>query len=216
MLQAYRHVVVLLASAVLAVLFTLSKDEPITIGLLGLGMADAAILMLCLTMSIGPAIRLVPRLQPLLCWRRQLGIGVTVASTLHVVAFAIPDVLALPGLVLEEKNGRVFLDTNLTAAVSWVGITAFMYALVLGITSNDFSQRVLKAGWYRLHAQSYAFFVLAVVHALIAVYLVAEARSSWFDYLLWLGLAVAVVLHGVDFVASVRRGDSVGTDQLGG
>ena len=98
MRHCYRHLVVILALVPLAFLFTLTQDEPLSLGLLGLGFADAAVIILFLTMSIGPAVNLMPRLQPLLCWRRQLGIAVVVASGLHVAAFAASDWRALPGL----------------------------------------------------------------------------------------------------------------------
>ena len=201
----YRQVVALLALAPLAFLFTLTQDEPLSLGLLGLGFADAAVIILFLTMSIGPAANLMPGLRPLLCWRRQLGIAVAVASGLHVAAFAVGDLRALPGLFVEEVDGRVFLQADLISAVSWIGLVAFSYACVLAMTSNDYSQRVLKAAWYRLHGHSYTFFVLAIIHTLIGVYLIHEGRlSTVFISMMWLGLVVSISLRAVDFVAGIR------------
>ncbi len=201
----YRHLVVILALVPLAFLFTLTQDEPLSLGLLGLGFADAAVIILFVTMSIGPAVNLMPGLKLLLCWRRQLGIAVAVASGLHVAAFAVGDLRALPGLFVEEVDGRVFLQADLISAVSWIGLAAFGYACVLAITSNDYSQRILKAAWYRMHGQSYTLFVLAIIHTLIGVYLVHEGRLSVvFISLMWVGLVSSISLRAADFVAGIR------------
>jgi hypothetical protein len=97
----YRHFVALFPLLCLAVLFALSRGGGLNIGVLGLGFADASVILLCATMSIGPAVRLRPGLSPIMTWRRHLGIAVAAGAVMHILAFEVLDLWALPKLFLD-------------------------------------------------------------------------------------------------------------------
>lgn len=203
--QWYRHFIALSLLLCLAVLFVLSRGGELSIGVLGLGFADASVILLCVTLSIGPAVRLRPGLSPIMTWRRHLGIAVVAGALMHILAFEALDLLALPKLFLDQVDGRIVLQKDEVAAASWIGLTALVYVTVLGITSNDFSQRLLGRAWKQVHGQSHTLFVLAVIHSALAVYVLEESKGVLFPYALWMGIATTLGLQLADFVATVRQ-----------
>jgi DMSO/TMAO reductase YedYZ heme-binding membrane subunit len=203
--QWYRHFIALFLLLCLAVLFALSRGGELSIGVLGLGFADASVILLCVTLSIGPAVRLRPGLYPIMTWRRHLGIAVVAGALMHILAFEALDLLALPKLFLDQVDGRIVLQKDEVAAASWIGLTALVYVTVLGITSNDFSQRLLGRAWKQVHGQSHTLFVLAVIHSALAVYVLEESKGVLFPYALWMGIATTLGLQLADFVATVRQ-----------
>lgn len=50
--------------------------------------ADAALLLLCTILVIGPVARFVPTIGRLRPWRRELGLAMFVAAVLHVAVYA--------------------------------------------------------------------------------------------------------------------------------
>lgn len=203
--QWYRHFIALSLLLCLAVLFALSRGGELSIGVLGLGFADASVILLCVTLSIGPAVRLRPGLSPIMTWRRHLGIAVVAGALMHILAFEALDLLALPKLFLDQVDGRIVLQKDEVAAASWIGLTALVYVTVLGITSNDFSQRLLGRAWKQVHGQSHTLFVLAVIHSALALYVLEESKGVLFPYALWMGIATTLGLQLADFVATVRQ-----------
>lgn len=94
--QWYRHFIALFVLLCLAVLFALGRSGGLNVGVLGLGFADAAVILLCIALSIGPAVRLKPSLSPIVTWRRHLGIAVAAGAVMHILAFEALDILAVP------------------------------------------------------------------------------------------------------------------------
>jgi DMSO/TMAO reductase YedYZ heme-binding membrane subunit len=203
--QWRRHFIALFLLLCLAVLFALTRGGGLNVGVLGLGFADAAVVLLCVTLSIGPAVRLKPGLSPIMAWRRHLGIAVAAGALMHILAFEVLDLLAVPKFFLERIDGQIILQRDETAIASWIGLTALAYVTVLGITSNDFSQRLLGRAWKQIHGQSRTLFVLAVIHAAVGVYVISETKGVLFPYALWLGVATTLGLQLADFIATVRQ-----------
>jgi sulfoxide reductase heme-binding subunit YedZ len=178
-------------------------------------MADTSFVLLCLVLMLGPGARFVPRLRRLVPWGRELGIGMFVTASLHVVLLI--DGYLGPGQTLFSfRNlresffgpyGYIAADDLWTAA-NWVGLFALGYALVLAGTSNDFSQRLLGRGWKFTQRQTYTLFVLVWLHT--AVFLVDLDRFppalTWF----WVFTILVVVAQMSGFVHTVRstRGPS--------
>jgi hypothetical protein len=75
-------------------------------------------------------------------------------------------------------DSQIVLQKDEVAVASWIGLTALAYVTVLGITSNDFSQRLLGRAWKQVHGQGHTLLVLAVIHATLAVYVLEESRGS--------------------------------------
>jgi sulfoxide reductase heme-binding subunit YedZ len=177
-------------------------------------LADTSFVLLCLVLILGPGGRFVPRLRRLVPWGRELGIGMFVTASLHVVLLL--DGYLQPRTLFNFENlrdaffgpyGYIAADDLWTAA-NWVGLFALGYALVLAATSNDFSQRLLGRGWKFTQRQTYTLFVLVWLHT--AVFLVDLDRFprdfTWF----WGFTILVVVAQMSGFVHTVRstRGPS--------
>ena len=174
-------------------------------------LADTSFVLLCLVLMLGPGARFVPRLRRLVPWGRELGIGMFVTASLHVVILVGPAETLLSFRDLRDAffglYGFVAAD-DLWSAANWVGLFALGYALVLAATSNDFSQRLLGRGWKFTQRQTYTLFVLVWLHT--AAFLVDLDRFppalTWF----WIATVLAVVAQMSGFVHTVRstRGPS--------
>jgi DMSO/TMAO reductase YedYZ heme-binding membrane subunit len=74
-----RHLATIVFLTGLAWFFTVGRAGMHPVHLWNRAFADAAYVLLCLTLAIGPVVRWAPRLWPLLPWRRELGIWATSA-----------------------------------------------------------------------------------------------------------------------------------------
>jgi DMSO/TMAO reductase YedYZ heme-binding membrane subunit len=180
-----------------------------------IALADTSFVLLCLILMLAAVARYVPRLRRLVPWNRELGIGMFVTASLHVVILLDYSV-GNQSLFSFENLGEAFfrrssgylVGDSLWTAANWVGLFALGYALVLAATSNDLSQRLLGRGWKFTQRQTYTLFVLTWLHT--AAFLVDLDRFppalTWF----WMFTILAVVAQMSGFVHTVRstRGPS--------
>jgi DMSO/TMAO reductase YedYZ heme-binding membrane subunit len=160
---------------------------------------------------LGPGAHFVPRLRRLVPWSRELGIGMFVTASLHVLLLVSPGRGWFSFGDLRDSlfgpHGYMGPD-NLWSAANWVGLFALGYVLVLAATSNDFSQRLLGRGWKFTQRQAYTLFVLVWLHT--AAFVVDLDRFppafTWF----WMFTILVVVAQMSGFVHTVRssRGPS--------
>jgi DMSO/TMAO reductase YedYZ heme-binding membrane subunit len=207
-----RHVAAVGLVVVLMLLFVwlqpgLDYEGPPYLGHLVL--ADTSLVLLCLILMLGAVARFVPRLRPVVPWARELGIGMFVTATLHVVILLAPDGGIWVPFLGERNSFGMELGTGLWGGANWVGLIALGYALILAAISNDLSQRWLGRGWKFIQRQAYTLFVLVWLHTAAFVLLDAGHGSSfllWF----WAFTAMAVVAQFGGFVHTVgsRRGPS--------
>lgn len=162
-----RHLAAFGLTAALLWYFWALHDQALRSGDPGLSnkvFADAAAVLLCLVLILGPLARLVPRIRPLVPWGRELGIAMFVTASVHVV-------MLLPHLVDDVWFGWIdpmldsFSGEGVVEAANAVGWLAFVAALVLAATSNDVSHRALGRGWKFVQRQAYLLFVLTVLHS---------------------------------------------------
>lgn len=141
--------------------------------------ADAATIMLCLTLAIGPAARFSRLFTALLPLRRELGIWMAVAAILHVLVYASEvyhwNILLFWFIV---RDNRIAILRDGFGALNWVGLAALVYTLALAVTANDAAQRALGQGWKLLQQQNYTLFILTILHGGLFVYLVSDADHS--------------------------------------
>jgi len=173
MVTLFRHILALALLIVLTQLFSIGREGLHPLHLFNRNVADASYILLCLTLSLGPLVKLVPPLRFLLPWRRELGIAFSVSAVVHVVIYTAHfqwDVFRF--FTESSREGEAILLENPFSIANWVGVLALAYALVLTLTSNDIAQRLLGKGWKFLQQQSYTLFVLVAIHILIFLYLV--------------------------------------------
>lgn len=215
-----RHGIVIVVLAMLVLLFAWNRDLE-GVHLWNRAFADAAVVLLYITLAIGPIVRLVPFAAPILPWRRETGIWFALASVAHVAIYATSfafDVRRFFGGFLGQRF--LFLD-NPWAIGNWIGAIALGYAVVIALTSNDWSERFLGRGWKHLQQQSYTVFVLVAIHTAIFVYVAAKFGGSIFTTVFWIGIGTIVALQLAGYVYTVsrhvRRRDAAGagTEPLG-
>jgi DMSO/TMAO reductase YedYZ heme-binding membrane subunit len=200
-----RHVAAVGVVLVLIVGFRWFLKEPGDDGLSNLVLADTSLVLLCLILILGAIARFVPRARRFVPWGRELGIAMFVTAGLHVAMLI--DTFASLDDALFGVHGALGRYDFWTAA-NWVGVVALVYALVLAITSNDFSQRLLGRGWKFTQRQAYTLFILAWLHTAAFLVDIEEfpPAFNWF----WLFTIPVVVAQVSGFVHTVRspRGPS--------
>lgn len=174
-----RHVFALALLIGITVVFLFLRSDVHALHRFNRSVADASYLLLCLTLILGPLVKMVPRLRFLLPWRRELGIAFTVSALVHVVIYARSFNWSLLRFFAESnQNGGTRLLENAFAISNIIGVIALLYALVLFVTSNDFAQNILGKGWKFLQQQSYTLFVLVILHFALFIYMVTDGESA--------------------------------------
>ncbi|NIP26921.1 MAG: hypothetical protein GWO38_24670, partial [Phycisphaerae bacterium] len=82
-----RHLLALAVLFGLTQLFSIGREGMHPLHLFNRNVADASYILLCMTLILGPLVKIVPPLRFLLPWRRELGIAFVVAALLHVTIY---------------------------------------------------------------------------------------------------------------------------------
>ncbi len=186
-----RHALVGTLSLALAAGLALALPSPSRNWRLSMGTAYAALVLLALTLSIGPWQVLRRRANPVTTdLRRDIGIWAGVLGLLHAVV----------GLFVHMKRRwwyfvyppdqphRVPLRHDLFGTANWLGVAATLVLVLLLALSNDLSLRRLGTRrWKALQRWNYALGAGVALHA--AAYQLVEKRMPPFP----LVLAVVVV-----------------------
>ena len=158
-------------------------------------LADVSLVLLCLILMLGAVARFVPRVRPVVPWRRELGIAMFVTASLHTVMLIGPerDVVAWFGDLFSEA---VRSSVPMWVGAQWVGVIALALAAVLAAISNDWSQKFLGRGWKFIQRQAYTVFVLTWLHTAAFLFLGAghgAVLPAW----LFLGITGAAIVAQV-------------------
>ncbi len=200
-----RHLLAILLLIVLIGLFALGRPGLHPLHFWNRIIADASFVLLCLTLALGPLVKFVPRLRFLLPWRRELGIAFTVSASLHVAIYTSNfNWNFLRFFATAGKEGGIKWLNNAFAIANWTGLIALLYALILTLTSNDFTQRYLGRGWKFLQQQSYTLFVLVLLHTAIFLYLVFDEREDAIRPLFIVVAFFALILQAAGYLYTVR------------
>lgn len=159
------------------------------------GLGGLALLMLHVTLSIGPLCRLKPSFLPLLYNRRHLGILTFLAALLHGT-FSIIQFHSLGNTnpLISVLTANMRWDSLAHFPFEWLGLTALLIMLLMAATSHDFWLTVLTPpGWKRLHMLVYAAYVLVALH--VALGILQVEPSPVYPALLCLGAFWLVSLH---------------------
>lgn len=152
------------------------------------------LVMLAVTLLIGPAQRLMRRATPLsLDLRRDIGVWTAMVSLVHVVlGFQIHE----GGRILSYFLNAETLAPHLNAfsLANYTGLAATGILLILVAISNDAALRRLKArSWKRVQRLSFAAFALVVVHSIL--YGALGSRATLYSVLLVVSVAVVVLFR---------------------
>ena len=212
-----RHAAVLAASALIASVFWLTRldwdAEMRTWRVFG----DAAIVLLFVTLALGPAARLWRPLGRALPWRREMGIWSALTALIHTVlildGWVRWDWGRLLGYEVVPQLGRVARLEPGFGLANLMGLFALIWALTLAATSSDSAVRYLgAAGWKWLHHGAYVVFYLAVLHTVYFLFMHFTLSfhrmpppANWFRWPLVAMGVLVMALQIAAFVKTVRR-----------
>ncbi len=163
-------VVLYLATFVLISKLVWRGDEAISDEVLLIrGTGSCALVLVHITLSLGPLARLQPRLLPVLFNRRHLGVATFLVALVHglvTVGYYHGFGFVNPLYSLLTSN------TNYGSVVAFpfetLGVLALLLLFVLAATSHDFWLKNLTAVWWKaIHMSVYAVYALLVLHVLL-------------------------------------------------
>ena len=131
---------------------------------------DAAFVLLLVTLSLGPLVRIVGPARRALVWRRQFGIWFALAACLHGVlvihGWARWSLRRFLGYEVIPQLGReVRLEPGFGLA-NLIGLAALLFSLVLAATSSDWALRRMGVpAWKWLHHGALFVFYMTLLHA---------------------------------------------------
>lgn len=178
---------------------------------------DAALVLLLLTMAIGPLARLWRAAGRALPFRRELGVWFAVAATVHTVlilnGWARWSMAQLLGFEFIPQLGRTARMEPGFGLANIIGLVALVWALALAATSSDRALRRLgPSAWKWLHNGAHIIFWLTTVH--VAYFLFLHYTLSfhkqppppdWFRAPFLVVATGIVLLQMAAFAVTVRR-----------
>ncbi len=154
-----------------------------------------SLLLLTVTLSIGPLVRLSPRFAPLLYNRRHLGVSLFCLALLHGLAA----VGFYHGFGVTNPIRSLFTsNTNYTSLVGFpfetLGVLALAIFFLMAATSHDFWLKNLSARWWKtLHMLVYVAYGLVILH--VALGALQSERSPVYVILTAASLGLVTGLH---------------------
>lgn len=130
---------------------------------------DSGLLLLIVTMSLGPIARIWRPLARLLPLRRAMGIWFAVTAALHTLlilnGWARWSFLRFMGFEYVDQLGRWARMEPGFGLANLIGAIAMVWGIALALTSNDRSVKKLGArGWKWLHNAAHVVFYLVALH----------------------------------------------------
>ena len=177
---------------------------------------DAALVLLLVTMAIGPLARLWRAAGRLLPWRRELGIWFAVVASVHTLlildGWARWTVLGFFGYEFVPQLGRMARMEPGFGLSNLIGVVALVWALALAATSSDLALRRLgPSAWKWLHNGAYVVFWTVVLHVSYFLFLHYTASfhkqpppPDWFRAPFLVAALTIVALQVAAFTSTVR------------
>lgn len=163
----------------------------------------AALLLLVVTLWIGPWNLLRGRRMPISSdFRRDIGIWAGILGIVHTAVGLNVHLRGRPWLyfIYQRSEGpHLFpLRHDLFGFANYTGLGATIILVVLFATSNDFALRVLSTPrWKQVQRWNYLLFVLAVLHTV--AYQKMEKQHISFVAILLICVAITMLLQGLGF-----------------
>jgi methionine sulfoxide reductase heme-binding subunit len=166
------------------------------------GFGTLALLLLHVTLCIGPLSRLNPDFLPLLYNRRHLGVTMFVFALAHGV-FSIIQFHSLGDV---SPLASIFVSNTRYGSLAYfpfqaLGFFALIILFLMAATSHDFWLHNLTPGvWKRLHMMVYLAYGLLIAHVTLGA--LQSETSPLLAVTLGVGLATVIALH---LIAGIRE-----------
>jgi sulfoxide reductase heme-binding subunit YedZ len=183
------------AASAAALYFTRSYPDVLT--RLSFSTAYPAMILLAVTLVIGPWNVLLRRTNPVSSdLRRDIGIWAGILGIVHTAVGQCVHLRGRPWLyyVYGPQEHHHGLRHDLFGFANYTGALSVLLLAALLATSNDYSlRRFGTPGWKSLQRWNYAVFTLAAAHAI--GYLVIEKQKLPFDTTIVVAIAITIVLQ---------------------
>lgn len=182
---------------------------------------DASLVLIALSMGLGPLTRFLRAAVPLLPFRREMGIHgcllVTVHAAIILVGWVQWDLMRLFGFEWHPELLTYVMFQNGFGLANAIGIAALVLAVLLAATSSDFAMRRLGlSGWKFLQMGVLPMWWLTVAHVayFLFMHFLSFHRATpppnplqpWF-----VGLVVVVLgLRAAAYLRTIRAKGSAG------
>lgn len=166
------------------------------------GTAYPALLLLALTLLIGPLNVLMRRLNPVSSdLRRDIGIWAGIFAIAHSIIGQCVHLRGRPWLYYtydRREQHWMPMRHDLFGFANYTGLAGALILLLLLATSNDyFLRRLHTPGWKKLQRWNYAVFGLVAAHA--AGYLLIEKQKLPFDFVVSIAIASTLALQAAGY-----------------
>jgi methionine sulfoxide reductase heme-binding subunit len=171
-----RHIFTLVLAALLVYLFGVIHGQWSAMHRWNKATADASLLLLTMTMAIGPVSRFWPRLRRLVPVRREFGIYAIVLALVHTLiifdGWIEWDFARLFGFEFHPGLGHYVMVQHGFGLANAIGLLALVYGMVLALTSSDRAVRLLGGPtWKFIQGAAYVLWALVVVHTAYFLYM---------------------------------------------
>lgn len=202
------HVPLLLLSALGAAVLYCTRPYKDVITRISFSTAYPALILLTITLLIGPVNLLRGRRNPVSSdLRRDIGIWAGLLSIVHSVIGQCVHLRGRPWLYYvyaAKEHHLIPLRHDLFGFSNETGAASALFLIALLATSNDyFLRRLGTPRWKQLQRWNYAAFALAAAHSI--GYQIPQTRSSAFHWTVRICIAITVILQTAGFL---RRRDT--------
>lgn len=164
-----RHLMVVVFAVVATALFLYSRAEWSAMHRWNRAIGDVSLVLIAMAMMLGPLSRLWRGAVRVLPYRRELGIYAVLLAFVHAVIILLGwvelDLMRLFGFEFHPGLQRYVMVNHGFALANVLGLLGLAYGLVLGVTSNDLSLRLLGNNiWKYVQRGTYVLWWLSVAH----------------------------------------------------
>lgn len=212
-----RHLAVASFGALLVYLFWLSRPDWTSEMRFWRAVGDGSLILLYLTLALGPVARFIPKTGVFLPYRRELGVWFGILAIVHTViildGWALWDVSIFMGYQYIPAIDRVVRLESGFGMANILGLLAVLIALPLMVTSADWASRALGAGsWKFLHYSAYSIFYMVALHTAYFMYIHFTTsyhrtvpESNWFQIPFAVLTTIVIALQVGAFLKTVAR-----------
>lgn len=211
-----RHMIVGVMAATLVWIFWMSRPEWSPEMRLWKAFGDAALLLLFITLAIGPLARLWPASAKLVLSRRQTGIWFALMAFIHGFlvwdGWARWDISRFFGYEFIPQLGRTARLEPGFGLANLIGVAALFLIIILLATSSERALKYLGSSWKWLHYGAYTIFYLSAIHSAYFLYMHYTLSfhkdvppPNWFRLPFLLLVAVVILLQLLAFGKTVKK-----------
>lgn len=192
----------------------LSRPEWVPMHAWNRAFADVSLLLLFVTLLIGPLGKLQKHFNRFISWRRELGVWCAVTALLHVYVlfdgwFQWELIRMIIGV--NQDSGRLTFDPGFTLA-NLLGLISLVYLLLLALISNKKAIKILgKQAWDYLQQKSSILYILVVTHTAFFLFFFRLGSVNWIEVPFLVMITLLFLLQWTVFFLSMfkktRRSD---------